>query len=408
MRNLGNEARAARTLAVLDEAALAFNRLGVAATTFSVLADNLGLTRAALYNYCNDRVDLLCQCYLRTCDLAEADLRRGGQGAGPGLNQVLGYLNATLDSTHVPVAVISEIGFLSKTQQTAVKRAQKRNLDLLAKMIAGGIDDGSLAADDVDLAAQAMFGMLSWVSLGRQWTANADAALADRLASVVPKLILDGLATDAAQIADTDLDVRELYAAVALAQSDASLVERMTTAGSRLFNIYGVEGVSVDEIAAEVGLTKGAFYYHFESKAAFVYACYERAFELYELIMDRAERAGSGLEAVQIGFELNAQAQIADIHPLGLTTGLEAIPETERRKLTDRTNRLARRASAIASRGIEDGSLRAVDIEAAPLALTGVYSYLPKWLPASERSRARPIAKALAKFVLTGLRRRLP
>lgn len=42
--------------------------------------------------------------------------------------------------------------------------------------------------------------------------------------------------------------------------------------GYELINTYGYHAVSVDRIIAEVGLTKGAFYYHFENKHHFVAA----------------------------------------------------------------------------------------------------------------------------------------
>jgi len=42
--------------------------------------------------------------------------------------------------------------------------------------------------------------------------------------------------------------------------------------GYELINIYGYHAVSIDNIINEVGLTKGAFYYHFENKHHFVEA----------------------------------------------------------------------------------------------------------------------------------------
>jgi len=42
--------------------------------------------------------------------------------------------------------------------------------------------------------------------------------------------------------------------------------------GYELINTYGYHAVSVDNIINEVGLTKGAFYYHFENKHHFVEA----------------------------------------------------------------------------------------------------------------------------------------
>ena len=43
--------------------------------------------------------------------------------------------------------------------------------------------------------------------------------------------------------------------------------QRIVCAAHRLFNRHGFEGVSVDEIMAEAGLTHGGFYRHFASKS---------------------------------------------------------------------------------------------------------------------------------------------
>lgn len=42
--------------------------------------------------------------------------------------------------------------------------------------------------------------------------------------------------------------------------------KRLLTVASKLFFKHGYQGVSINDICAEAGLTKGAFYYHFESK----------------------------------------------------------------------------------------------------------------------------------------------
>ncbi len=46
--------------------------------------------------------------------------------------------------------------------------------------------------------------------------------------------------------------------------------QKLIDKGYKLINMYGYHAVSVDLIIKEVGLTKGAFYYHFENKHHFV------------------------------------------------------------------------------------------------------------------------------------------
>ncbi len=46
--------------------------------------------------------------------------------------------------------------------------------------------------------------------------------------------------------------------------------QKLIDKGYELINMYGYHAVSIDLIIKEVGLTKGAFYYHFENKHHFV------------------------------------------------------------------------------------------------------------------------------------------
>ncbi|MEM7171530.1 MAG: helix-turn-helix domain-containing protein [Pseudomonadota bacterium] len=54
---------------------------------------------------------------------------------------------------------------------------------------------------------------------------------------------------------------------------------RIIDAARRLFNRHGFEGVSIDQIMAEAGLTRGGFYHHFATKDELfseAVACYSR------------------------------------------------------------------------------------------------------------------------------------
>ena len=58
------------------------------------------------------------------------------------------------------------------------------------------------------------------------------------------------------------------YSAAHKARSRQALIE----AGADLFRARGYNGVGIDELCAEAGLTRGAFYGHFDSKAALLAA----------------------------------------------------------------------------------------------------------------------------------------
>ena len=63
--------------------------------------------------------------------------------------------------------------------------------------------------------------------------------------------------------------------------------ERIITSAARVFARKGYHGASLDEVAADAGLTKGAVYWHFQSKADLFLALLDARFQ-----RDTADMAG--------------------------------------------------------------------------------------------------------------------
>ena len=64
----------------------------------------------------------------------------------------------------------------------------------------------------------------------------------------------------------------------------------MLETASRLFNESGIDGVSLEQIAAALGATKGVLYHYFADKGELVLRCYERSASLDEKFADLAEK----------------------------------------------------------------------------------------------------------------------
>ena len=69
--------------------------------------------------------------------------------------------------------------------------------------------------------------------------------------------------------------------------------QRIVDVATTLFTDQGYDGTSLREIADELGFTKAALYYHFQSKEEILRAILEPTEELLEEFMDRLGRAGS-------------------------------------------------------------------------------------------------------------------
>jgi AcrR family transcriptional regulator len=95
-------------------------------------------------------------------------------------------------------------------------------------------------------------------------------------------------------------DQRSSLRAEHVAQTRAALV----AAGRRLFGRAGFAATSVEDLAREAGVTTGALYHHFPTKAALFEAVFELVhFELMEASGEAAAGADAPMELLALGFE---------------------------------------------------------------------------------------------------------
>jgi AcrR family transcriptional regulator len=174
-----------------------------------------------------------------------------------------------------------------------------------------------------------------------------------------------------------------------------------------LFEAHGYHATSVQAVADEADVTKGAFYHHFDSKDELVHIIHG---ELLDHMLHEVRAILAGVEG--------AEAQVrALIHAIvGSTVSLRshvAVYYQERRYLEDarfdgvrrKRDELLELKTAMIQAGIEDGTFRDVDPEVTALGINGMAAWAHQWLASSGSGEIPEIADELADMVLGGLRR---
>jgi AcrR family transcriptional regulator len=136
--------------------------------------------------------------------------------------------------------------------------------------------------------------------------------------------------------------------------------DAVISVASALFEARGFAGVSLADIARELGITNNALYHYFGSKEELAFICSDRALDRIDTYLDKAEEGGdSGLQQLQtfIGLML-AEAPGGPPLPLRMLYGLG---EESRTKITQKDQRQRARLLRIVRAGTEDGSLHTVD-----------------------------------------------
>jgi AcrR family transcriptional regulator len=178
--------------------------------------------------------------------------------------------------------------------------------------------------------------------------------------------------------------------------------DRIVQEAVKLFYENGFTGTTLDDIAAELGVTKPFIYTHFRSKVELLAALCQPTIEMsLEAVANAAESTGTPTERMRRAMTdfarvvLQRQANIAIFFREEKNLSPEALAEINalRRKF-DRV------LSGLLREGVAAGEFRIPDISVAALALGGMISWAYTWHRPEGRLALDDVCAALADLAL--------
>lgn len=153
--------------AILQTAVRMFLEHGYARTSLNDVADQLKITKPALYHYFRNKEDILLECSRRGVALIEEGLAEAAGRVGTGLEKVSVFIRAYARAILVDFAscvVRVDERELSAEAQAEIRR-YKRHVDRkLRSFVQEGLDDGSIAPCDPNIAAFLLGGAVVSIS----------------------------------------------------------------------------------------------------------------------------------------------------------------------------------------------------------------------------------------------------
>jgi TetR/AcrR family transcriptional regulator len=187
--------------AIIREAARVFNRRGSHGTTLDDVADRLGVTKAALYRYVDNKNDLLFACHEEAMEIANEQLGIGEREGRTGLEKIrigmTGYLRVMIGDMGVPVLVLEENALAegSARQIIILRDAFEKRL---RRLVEEGIRDGSILPVNPKLAVFMLLGALNWVT---KWYSPEGVWTAEQASSAVIELATRAFAAEPGSLA---------------------------------------------------------------------------------------------------------------------------------------------------------------------------------------------------------------
>lgn len=397
---------------VLDEAARQLNARGVLLTSLQEIATKLGVSRGAMYYYVADREDLVFQCYRRAAELTARHLLEASRSSGSPVDILRNFITRMLDPNEPEIAARAELAMMNATQRDTIQGLHDALATRLAHLLEAGQRDGLMRTCDIEVNARVILSLVTWAPLARPWAQALGPMGHSRLMSAVIATVFDGMAAQSQLPTITPLDLSALTPRIVNAFDRAGALEAKREAlvreASRLFNRKGIDATSLDEIAAQVGATKRTLHHHLGSKQDLVDACYERAYRIFFFIRDRMlEYQGSRIDALAAAMHAIAMAYPSDeLTPLTPLTGFSALTPEGQAKMVRYGDELGEGYRTTIRLGIQEGSIRDIDVEARSLMLPGLVSWLVKDDVPADKAAQQHIATEIANLVGVGLLKR--
>lgn len=355
---------ALRRDALMDSAAQLFEERGVEGATLNDVAAAVGLNTKSVRYYFKLKDDLIGECLLRAMAYNGALLESAARASSPQARLAV-YGRSFFDwmrqieageQPHVP-----HFGLMRALDAHHVHKAYHEMRAAIGELVSPAAQ-GSVARRAIEHYAQSQF-------LGAMtWSKRYSPMRLSRAASHFIDTLANGIAAQ-----DEGWTLPAEQPDGLLAQSAEGPQEAFLRVATRLINDEGYRGASVDKIAAELNVTKGAFYHHMETKSELISRCFDRTCEVMERAQEiAADAGGSGLQQVINAAAYLIRYQLEVDGRLLRSAALSAVSSEVGRSLTLKMDHVTANFADMVSDGIVDGSIRRTDARIAAQMITGL------------------------------------
>ncbi|TAK36386.1 MAG: TetR/AcrR family transcriptional regulator [Chloroflexota bacterium] len=186
--------------------------------------------------------------------------------------------------------------------------------------------------------------------------------------------------------------------------------KRIVTIAARLFARNGYAGTSVDDIAAEMGATKGTVYHYFRSKQTLLYQAYVMSqvpliANLREIVAadDPPDQKFRKLIRTQIAI-LQADPSVTSLLVASQQLNGEfALPPAHRRVIRRNRKEYRQLIESILNDGIEKGVFRPVDVPVVTKIIIAGYGWLVNWFKPRGRLGIDEVCDVITDFFMSSL-----
>jgi AcrR family transcriptional regulator len=184
--------------------------------------------------------------------------------------------------------------------------------------------------------------------------------------------------------------------------------DEIMSVSARLFCEKGYTATTMDDIAAELFITKPALYYYIRTKHDLLYEICESAINR---LMDGVEelKASNADPERRLGdlvkLHVNMFSEHGDIINVYLADESELPPE-KREYIRSRSREYESIYREVVQQAIDDGTFRDLDVRMAVRAISGMCNWLSDWYRPDGKMTADEIAEVFLDLILRGCKKK--
>jgi AcrR family transcriptional regulator len=388
---------------ILSESARLFNFQGTRATTLGDIARSIGLTKTSLYYYARNKEELVYQCYLASCDAGDEIMAEASQGAETGLQCLCNFVKIffarweEINQGQRPhTAMLIEIPTLADQHRKEIETRVEKHFKTMLKFIKRGIKDGSISDCAPIPTTQAFLAIVYWSYV---WFGSVPIEKRPGAIKQLLSLIKGGISETTYQFNEINFPVLETRLPAGFDRDQQNEIKRSAflQVGSQMFNERGYMGASLDDVAEQLDVTKGAFYYHIKNKEDLLYQCFKHTLELIDDMIERAGNDGqNGAEKVELVLRYLFNVQLSEDGPLIAYRCLPSLSMERRNEVLQQTRASSEQLGKFISEGIKDGSIHDVNPAIIENAIAGTIDAAPG---IAEKMRLNNNSKVSAEYL---------
>lgn len=165
-----------------------------------------------------------------------------------------------------------------------------------------------------------------------------------------------------------------------------------------------LSSLTIQDIADELGMTKGNLYYYFKDKQEILFYCHMRSMEISLLALHEATQScGSPADKLRILLTHHIRGVVDEGFGAILQTDLESLSAERRKHYVRKRDELERGVRGLIEDGVRQGQFECRNVKLTGFAILGAVNWVPKWYHPGGAFTPQQIAEELTEYFLRGL-----